>query len=87
MNCIHYYEDVWQTAINLVIPSYVLTTSSSCNSQKSALIGNATDMNGILERYLKEVMIQTVMAAEREEVSVSKWPLIIWILPFFFPAW
>lgn len=27
VNCIHYYEDVWQTAINLVIPSYVLSTS------------------------------------------------------------
>lgn len=54
-----------------MIPSYTLTTGSSCNSEKSASIGNATDRNGILERYLKEVMIQTVMAADREDVSVN----------------
>lgn len=71
MNCSHYYDEVWQKAINLVVPSYASTTSSSCNSEGSALSANATDMNSILERYLKEVMIQTVMAADREDVSVK----------------
>ena len=82
-------EDVWDKAINLVIPSYVLTVGSSSNAKKSALSANATDMNGILERYLKEVKMQTVMAAEREDVSINKtqsckWPLIISTLPVFF---
>lgn len=86
MNSINYYEDVWQKAINLVIPSYALT--SSCSSEKSTLTGNATDMIGIIEKYLKEIFIQTIMTAEKEDVSVyntqsGKWPLNISTLPVF----
>lgn len=49
----------------------------------------SADMNGILERYPKEVMMQTVTTADREDVSINnkqscKWPLIISILPVFF---
>lgn len=74
-----------------MIPSYALATGSSCNSEGSALSANATDMNNILERYLKEVMMQTVMAADREDVSVNyiqswKWALVTSISPVF-SAW
>ena len=71
MNCCHHYDEVWQKAINLVIPSYASTTGSSCNSEGSASSANAIDMRSIVEQYLKEVMMQTVMAADREEVSVN----------------
>lgn len=68
-----------KNVVTLVIQSYALTTSSSCNSKKSPLIGNAANMNGILERYPKETIIQNVMAADREDLSVNnnqswKWP-------------
>ena len=61
-------EDVWDKAINLVIPSYVLTVGSSSNAKKSALSANATDMNGILSRYLKEVMSCRLSWQQRERM-------------------
>ncbi|KAL9977511.1 hypothetical protein ACROYT_G014920 [Oculina patagonica] len=63
-----YFDDVWQAAISLVIPSYVSTTSSVPVTSAAAI--SAADMNVIIEGYLKDTLMKTVMGAEKEEVSV-----------------
>ncbi|KAL9977513.1 hypothetical protein ACROYT_G014922 [Oculina patagonica] len=66
VNRMQYFDDVWQAAISLVIPSYVYTTSSVPVTSAAAI--SAAEMNVIIKGYLKDTLMKTVMRAEKEEV-------------------
>ena len=64
----NYYQDVWEKTINLVIPSYINTGASG---SLEGLSSNTTSImaHANIEKYLKEVLINTIKAGNKDDVS------------------
>ena len=58
--------------MNLVIPSYVNSSGSSVSSSEGRSSANVSpsEAHSSIEKYLKDVLINTVMAADKNKVRV-----------------
>lgn len=66
-----YYQDVWDKTINLVIPSYLNSTSTSSEGTSTASAASSETYNSI-EKFLRDVLIDTVKKGKKEDVSCHR---------------